>query len=129
MAPQVDPEQRTAAVTRLRQLRTAGQSTSRHVRLAADGLGVAERTVWRRLGSGAAGEQGRRRGRAPYRLSEIDREALAFFHGSVAAVHRARAGDELAARRTAADLCAESGRKHIDERIVANTYALLGGTQ
>jgi len=28
---------------------------------------------------------------------------------------------------TAADLCAESSRTHIDERIVANAYALLGG--
>jgi len=89
MPPQVNPEQRAATVTRLRQLRAAGHLTSRHVRLAADGLGVAERTVWRWLGE-ASGEQGRRRGRAPYRLSEMDREALAFFHGSVAAVHRAR---------------------------------------
>jgi hypothetical protein len=69
MPPQVDPEQRAATVARLRQLREGDQLTSQHVRLAAAGLGVSERTVWRWLGEGA-GEQGRRRGRAPYQAPD-----------------------------------------------------------
>lgn len=76
-------------MARLRQLRDCDQLTSRHVQLAASGLGVTVRTVWRWLGD-PRGERGRRPGREPYRLTEVDREAFAYFHGSVAALHRAR---------------------------------------
>ena len=44
-----DPERRRAAVERLGQLREAGELTAAHVRLAASGLGVRDRTVWRWL--------------------------------------------------------------------------------
>jgi putative transposase len=86
-----DQERRRAAVERLGQLRAAGELTAAHVRLAASGLGVRERTVWRWL-SLAAGQPGAPApaGRVPYRLSEADREAYARYRGNVAAVHRAR---------------------------------------
>jgi len=76
-------------VERLRQLRDSGELTTAHVRLAASGLGVAERSVWRWLGP-AADRPGTSAERAPYRLSEADREAYARYRGNVAAVHRAR---------------------------------------
>jgi putative transposase len=86
---QADPERRRAAVERLGQLREAGELTAAHVRLAASGLGVRERTVWRWL-SLAADQPGILAGRVPYQLSEADREAYARYRGNVAAVHRAR---------------------------------------
>jgi len=86
---QADPERRRAAVERLGQLREAGELTAAHVRLAASGLGVRERTVWRWLRL-AAGEPGTPAGRVSYQLSEADREAYARYRGNVAAVHRAR---------------------------------------
>jgi hypothetical protein len=58
----VDPQRRAAAVARLWQLREADQLTSAHVRLAASGLGVAERSVWWWLGD-PGGERGQRPGR------------------------------------------------------------------
>ena len=66
-----------------------GELTAAHVRLAASGLGVRERTVWRWLRL-AAGQPGAPAGRVPYQLSEADREAYARYRGNVAAVHRAR---------------------------------------
>jgi putative transposase len=86
---QADPERRRAAVERLGQLREAGELTTGHVVLAASGLGVRERTVWRWLRP-AAGQPGAPAGRASYQLSEADREAYARYRGNVAAVHRAR---------------------------------------
>ncbi len=88
--PSPEAGQWQAAVGRLRELRAAGALTTAHVRLAAAGLGVTERTVWRRISVGSAGDQPGRRGMAPYRLSDADQEALACFRGNVAAVHRAR---------------------------------------
>ena len=87
----VDPERRAAAVERLLALRAAGSLTSGHVRLAAEGLGVDERTVrrWIHPATGTPGPG--RRGVPGYVLSSADREAFAYFRGSVAAVHRARA--------------------------------------
>lgn len=89
-----DPERRRAAVERLGQLRAAGELTAAHVRLAASGLGVRERTVWRWLslagGQPGAAEPGAPAGRVAYQLSETDREAYARYRGNVAAVHRAR---------------------------------------
>jgi putative transposase len=46
----VDHEEKAALLTRLEALRADGGLTADHVRLAADGLGVSERTVWRWLG-------------------------------------------------------------------------------
>src|SRR6266545_1744871 len=88
MPARVDPERRAAAAGRLGELRDAGQLTAGHVRLAAAGLGVSERTVWRWLG---IGEEGKPTGPQEYRLSAADLEAFAWFRGNVAAVHRARA--------------------------------------
>ena len=87
--PWPDPEWRRAAVERIGQLREAGELTTEHVRLAASGLGVRERTVWRWL-SLADGQPGAPDRRVRYQLSEADREAYARYRGNVAAVHRAR---------------------------------------
>ena len=59
------------------------------MRMAASGLGVRERTVWRWL-SPAAGRPDTSTDRALCQLSEADREAYARYRGNVAAVHRAR---------------------------------------
>ena len=85
--PRVDPEQRAAAVARLTALRQAGTLTAAHVRMAASGLQVDERTVWRWLGMSGPG----RTGPARYALTAADREAFAYFRGNIAAVARARA--------------------------------------
>ncbi|MGV9383512.1 hypothetical protein ACWDRB_47400 [Nonomuraea sp. NPDC003707] len=75
--------------------------TSGHVRLAASGLGVDERTVWRWISQDGPGARAARPGKQPYQLSETDREAFAYYRGNISAVHRARtaavAGDGLAA--------------------------------
>lgn len=83
----VDAEQRTSAVARLEALRANGALTTAHVRMAASGLNVTERTVWRWLGS----PEDQDRGERLYRLSETDREAYAHYRGNITAVHRARA--------------------------------------
>jgi putative transposase len=100
---QADPERRRAAIERLGQLREAGELTTGHVRPAASGLGVRERTVWRWL-SLAASEPAAQDGRVGYQLSEADREAYARYRGNVAAVHRARAA--VLARPGAAEVLA-----------------------
>jgi len=88
MPARVDAERREATLSRLRGLRVAGVLGSAHVRLAAAGLGVAERTVWRWL---SCADQSRDPvGRPAYRLSDTDREAFTAFRGNVAAVFRAR---------------------------------------
>lgn len=89
MPQRVSPEKRAAAVTRLRDLAASGSLTAAHVRLAASGLGVSQRTVWRWLAGGTR-EQPVRLGRPGHRLTGTDREAYALFRGNVAAVHRAR---------------------------------------
>jgi putative transposase len=89
MGPRVDREQREAAMARLRELREADALTVEHARLAAEGLGVSERTVRRWMGADTE-EPVARPGPVAYRLSEADRAAYAHFHGNVCAVHRAR---------------------------------------
>lgn len=84
---QVEPERRAATLARLAELREAGTLTTAHVRLAASGHGVGERTVWRWLDRG---EQTRPRRPERYELSDTDREAYAYFRGNVTAVARAR---------------------------------------
>jgi putative transposase len=85
----VDAERREATLVRLEGLRVAGALSSAHVRLAASGLGVAERTVWRWLGT-ADQVPGNPVGRPSYRLTDADRAAFAVYRGNVAAVFRAR---------------------------------------
>jgi putative transposase len=89
--PGPDAEQWQATTGRLRGLRAAGTLTTAHVRLAAAGLGVTERTVWRRISDSRADDQPRHRGPAAYQVSAADLEAFAYFRANVAAVHRARA--------------------------------------
>ena len=72
-------EQWSAALYRLRQARDEGGRIPALVRQAADGLGVTERTVWRRL---AATEPAVPAG---FRLSQTDRDAYVDFRGNVVA--------------------------------------------
>ncbi|WP_019900452.1 Mu transposase C-terminal domain-containing protein [Salinispora arenicola] len=108
--PRPSVERWTAAVDQLRAQREAGQLTTAKVRTVAAGLGVSERSVWRRLAAPPPASSG-------FRLSETDRAAFVDFGGNVAAVHRARTaalvgktsvagapiGDELVAGWTGAD--------------------------
>lgn len=89
--PPADHEARQAAVERLGQLRAAGDLTAEHVRLAAAGLGLSERSMWRLLSDGAD-HTPRPRGPAAYELSETDREAYAHYGANIAAVHPSAAG-------------------------------------
>jgi integrase len=99
LVPRVDPERRRAVVERLRQLRDSGELTTAHVRLAASGLGVRERTVWRWL-SLPVGQSGAPAGRVPYQLSEADREAYARGAGNNGPVSTAMAFSFLNAAGT-----------------------------
>ncbi|WP_435882400.1 transposase [Streptomyces kronopolitis] len=84
---------------RLLALRGEGKLTTRHVRVAADALGVRERAVWRWLAAAeqdeaaaaAPGERARYRGR--FTVTAEVRALLGLWKGNVAAVHR-----ELTAR-------------------------------
>ncbi|MBN1174856.1 MAG: Mu transposase C-terminal domain-containing protein [Micromonosporaceae bacterium] len=98
MPRQTGAEQRAATVTRLVQLREADTLTAAHVRVAAAGCGVDERTVRRWL---ARADQTRAERPERYRLSKVDREAYAFYRGNVAAIERVRAA-VLAGQPTAA---------------------------
>jgi len=85
----VPAEVKRSTVARLEQLRDDGVLSVAHVDLAARSLGVAPRTVWRWLRM-QAGPAEAPQARVAYTLSATDREAYAFYRGSVAAVHRAR---------------------------------------
>lgn len=90
---------RGSAVRRLLALRREGKLTTRHVRVAADALGVRERAVWRWLAAAeqdeaaaaAPGERARYHGR--FTVTAEVRALLGLWKGNVAAVHR-----ELTAR-------------------------------
>ena len=90
---------RGPAVRRLLALRAEGGLTAGHVCVAADALGVTERTVWRWLAAAerdeaAAAEPGARdRVGARFTITPEVRGLLALWKGNVAAVHR-----ELVAR-------------------------------
>lgn len=101
--PRIDPERRDAAVCRLRQLRDSGALSMGHVRMAAAGLGVSVRTIWRWTASDGVTASGR----PGYRLSETDREAYTFFRGNVSAVHRAHAAVASGASHAAGVLIPE----------------------
>lgn len=75
-------------MVRLAELREAGSLTAEHIRLAATGHGVDERTVRRWL---ARADQARASRPEWYRLEQVDREAYAYFRGNVTAMARARA--------------------------------------
>jgi putative transposase len=93
----VAPEVRQRITSRLLELRASNVLHVDHVRQAAAGAGVSERSVWRWLvAPPAPATQG-------FRLSETDRAAFADFRGNVAAVHRTREA-ALAGRSTAAGI-------------------------
>ncbi|WP_435836566.1 transposase [Streptomyces asoensis] len=79
---------------RLLTLRAGGKLTAGHVRVAADALGVSERTVWRWLAAAesdeaaAAGPGARPRAGARFTITPEVRGLLALWKGNVRAVHR-----------------------------------------
>jgi putative transposase len=78
-----------AALARLRELRKAKMLTGEHVRIAAEGLGVSARTVLRRIAKDAPTPPGQR-GRLAYQLTDIDRDAFAYYRGNITSIYRAR---------------------------------------
>jgi putative transposase len=85
---------RGPAVRRLLALRTGEKLTAGHVRVAADALGVSERTVWRWLAAAAADETAavhpgaRSRADTRFTITPEVRGLLALWKGNVRAVHR-----------------------------------------
>ena len=65
-----------------------GRLTTGHVQLAAEGLGVSERTAWRWIEAGRARGELDQRPRGRFEVTDQVRERLAFWRGNVAAVHR-----------------------------------------
>ncbi|MGQ0575845.1 MAG: Mu transposase C-terminal domain-containing protein [Pseudonocardia sp.] len=88
MVNHVGPDVRAVVINRLRQRREDGRLSNVDVRVAAAGLAVTERTVWRWLRADGLGSP--RPGRERYQLTEADRDAYADWRGNVAAMHRAR---------------------------------------
>ncbi|WP_277347794.1 MULTISPECIES: transposase family protein [unclassified Streptomyces] len=104
---------RGVAVRRLLALRVRGELTTGHVRVAADALGVSERTVWRWLAEAGRDEQAadepgaRAQTGTRFTITPEVRALLALWKGNVAAVQR-----ELAARaagRPGADAGTQAG--------------------
>jgi putative transposase len=101
---------RPPAVRRLLALREQRRLTRGHVRLAAECLGVSERTVWRWLAEaadapGTAARPGARRAEH-FEITGPIRVLLAYWHGNASAVHRqlvARARDATTPSASAAD--------------------------
>ncbi|MEU8252245.1 Mu transposase C-terminal domain-containing protein [Nonomuraea sp. NPDC048916] len=77
-----------ATLARLRDLQKTKALTTGHVRMAAEAQDVSTRTIYRRLREDAPTPPGKR-GRPRYELTDIDRDAFAYYR-SVAALHRAR---------------------------------------
>lgn len=86
----VSAEVRGAAIAALSAFRAHGR-LNEHVALVAREVGVTERTVWRWVTAGGGPKP--RRGRARFEVTAEDIAELAYRHGSVAAVHRARGGE------------------------------------
>jgi putative transposase len=88
-------------VRRLAALESEGRLDSERVQLAAGGLKVSERTVWRWVRQARAGGGLDRRPRERFQVTDEIRQRVAFWRGNVAAVHRelaaaAKAGGQLA---------------------------------
>ncbi|MFC9227461.1 helix-turn-helix domain-containing protein [Streptomyces decoyicus] len=85
---------RAPAVRRLLALRARKELTAGHVRVAADALGVSERTVWRWLAAAQSDETAaaypgaRSRADASFTITPEVRGPLALRKGNVRAVHR-----------------------------------------
>lgn len=78
---------RQAALDRLAVLDQHDDLSSDHVRLAADTLGVTERTVWRWLAARRAASPSERE-RERFRIDPGMRVRLAYWHGNASALHR-----------------------------------------
>jgi putative transposase len=78
---------RDAAVHRLVQLGESAVLSREQVALAAQGVGVSERTMWRWVAR-AVGRTTKRAGRPRFTVDDELRQRLAFWRGNVAAVHR-----------------------------------------
>ena len=79
---------REAAVRRLLALDAEGRLTTEHVVLAAEGLNVSQRTMWRWVETARVSGEAGQRPRAHFVVTDQLRERLAFWRGNVAAVHR-----------------------------------------
>ncbi len=77
---------RQAAADRLARLDSAGALSSDHVRLTAETVGVAERTVWRWVSARRAEADPVQRDR--FRIDDRLRVRLAYWRGNAAALHR-----------------------------------------
>ena len=77
---------RDAAVRRLVELNAAGPLSREQVALAAQGLGVSDRTVWRWVAQAMG--RAEQVTRPQFTLDDGLRRRLAFWRGNVAAVHR-----------------------------------------
>jgi putative transposase len=84
----VDGLDRAAVVRRLVALEEAGRLGVEEVELAAGGLGVSSRTVWRWVRQARAGEGLDCRPRGRFVVTDEVRQRLAFWRGNAAAVHR-----------------------------------------
>lgn len=84
----VDGPDRAAAVRRLVALEGSSRLGVEQVELAAAGLGVSSRTVWRWIRQARAGEGLSRRPDGHLELTDEIRHRLAFWRGNAAAVHR-----------------------------------------
>lgn len=87
----VPEEQRAASVAALTALRTQGALTGDRVAAVAEALGVGRRTVWRWV-SGAGRVTEPSSGSRRFEVDDDDVAELAYWHGSIAALHRARGG-------------------------------------
>lgn len=79
---------REAVVRRLVALEQAGRLGVEQVELAAGGLGVSPRSVWRWVRQARAGEGLSRRPHGRFQVTDEIRQQLAFWRGNAAAVHR-----------------------------------------
>ena len=77
-----------ATTRRLLDLQAQGLLSTQDVHLAAEGLGVSERTVWRWLRQGQDGQDLTHRSRVRFEVTDELRARLAFWRGNLAAVHR-----------------------------------------
>ena len=84
----VDGVDRAAVVRRLVALEETGRLGVEQVELAAGGLGVSSRTVWRWVRQARAGQGLGRRPRGRFVVTDEIRQRLAFWRGNAAAVHR-----------------------------------------
>ena len=75
------------------------------VELAAGGLGVSSRTVWRWVRQAQAGQGLGRRPCGRFRVTDEIRQRLAFWRGNAAAVHRELVEVRLGSKASAARSC------------------------